>query len=97
MAWPEPAQVRVGVAPEVSVQLARLALLLAAVPGGGCALLAQKTPTPAAHLDDTVVAFRPQPGVRHFLVVYGSQRPTGLPASPLSYQFRPMRAFSITA
>ncbi len=56
-------------------------LLLAVAPAAGCALLAQKTPTPAARINEAeLAATPPQAGVRHFLIVYGSQKPTRQPA-----------------
>ena len=56
-------------------------LLLLAAPGFGCALLAQKTPTPAASISTAEMdALSPQPGVRHYLIVYGSQKKTRQPA-----------------
>ncbi|MBN9518736.1 hypothetical protein J0H58_09485 [bacterium] len=59
-----------------------LPLLVATVlPGVGCALLAQKTPTPAARIGEAeLAALQPQPGARHYLIVYGSQRKTRQPA-----------------
>ncbi len=60
----------------------RSGLLLAlTLPAMGCALFAQKTPTPAAQLNQAeLVAHGPVPGVRHYLVVYGSQKKTRNPA-----------------
>jgi hypothetical protein len=56
-------------------------LLLATVPAVGCALFAQKTPTPAARINDAELAgLRPQPGVRQYFIVFGSQKPTRQPA-----------------
>ena len=56
-------------------------LLLAMAPAVGCALLAQKTPTPAARINEAeLAATPPPPGVRHYLVVYGSQKPSRQPA-----------------
>jgi hypothetical protein len=56
-------------------------LVLAVAPGLGCALLAQKTPTPAARINEAeLAATPPTPGVRHYLIVYGSQKKTRQPA-----------------
>lgn len=56
-------------------------LLALALPAMGCALLAQKTPTPAANISEAeMAALAPPPGVRHYLIVYGSQKPTRQPA-----------------
>jgi len=60
----------------------RRGLLLAlTLPAFGCALLAQKTPTPAAQINETeLAATPPTPGVRHYLIVFGSQKKTRNPA-----------------
>lgn len=56
-------------------------LLLAALPAFGCALLAKKTPTPAANINSAeLAATPPQPGVRHYLIVYGSEKNLVQPA-----------------
>jgi hypothetical protein len=48
-------------------------VLLAAVAGCGCSLFAKKTPTPAARIDGEALARTPPPpGVRHYLLVFGS-------------------------
>jgi hypothetical protein len=60
---------------------ARFAAFLLLVPLAGCALLARETPTPAARISTAdLAALPPQPGVRQYLVVFGSQRPTRQPA-----------------
>jgi hypothetical protein len=61
---------------------ARCGLLLAlALPAFGCAVLAKKTPTPAAHISEAeLAATQPTPGVRHYLIVFGSQKKTRNPA-----------------
>lgn len=56
-------------------------LFLAVVPALGCAVFAQKPPTPAARLTrDELAAMTPPPGERYFLILYGSDRPTRQPA-----------------
>lgn len=65
---------------------ARLGLLLLSVPAVGCALLAQKTSTPAALLTrEELAATTPPPGERYFLILYGSDRPTRQPAHTHSW------------
>src|SRR5687767_478237 len=54
--------------------LTRSPLLLAAALACGCALTAQKVPTPAAALTaDDLARLPPRPGERYFLVLFGSQ------------------------
>lgn len=56
-------------------------LLLAVLPAVGCALLAKKTPTPAANINAAeLAATPPTPGTRHYLIVYGSERNFAQPA-----------------
>jgi hypothetical protein len=56
-------------------------VFLAALFGCGCALAAKKTPTPAARLDRAELArLDPPPGVRHYLLLFGSQDQTRRPA-----------------
>src|SRR5437870_1279276 len=67
-----------GLSPSLGVvmsrRLPRLAILALLLGGAGCALLAKKTPTPAAHLDPEVLARTPQPpNERYYLLLFGSQ------------------------
>jgi hypothetical protein len=56
-------------------------VFLTTVPATGCSIFAQKTPTPAARLDPAELARMPAtPGVRHYLVAFGSQDLTRRPA-----------------
>jgi len=62
--------------------LARCCLLVVlTVPALGCALIAVQPPTPASHISEAeLAALTPQPGVRHYLIVYGSDKPSRNPA-----------------
>ena len=56
-------------------------LIAAALLGTGCALLAKKTPTPAARIDDYALAREPEPpGERWYVLFFGSQDLTRRPA-----------------
>src|SRR5215204_5057823 len=56
-------------------------VFLAAIPATGCSFFAKKTPTPAARLDPNELARRPQtPGVRYYLIPFGSHDLTRRPA-----------------
>lgn len=58
-----------------------LLLLMLATPAAGCSLTAKKTPTPAARIDpQELAAVPPAPGVRYYLVLFGSQDWTRRPA-----------------
>ena len=56
-------------------------LLLAVLLNGGCAVLAKKTPTPAARLDGAALARMPvPPNERYYVLFFGSQDMTRRPA-----------------
>jgi hypothetical protein len=58
-----------------------MVLAAALLSGTGCSVLAKRTPTPAANLDADELAKMPEPpGVRHYLVLFGSQDWTRRPA-----------------
>lgn len=58
-----------------------LLFLILVAPAAGCSLLAKKTPTPAAGIDPQQLAgVPPTPGVRYYLVLFGSQDWTRRPA-----------------
>lgn len=62
-------------------RLLALSIFLAVLPVVGCAVTAKKTPTPAARIDEREIAAMPAPpGVRYYLLLFGSQRPTRQPA-----------------
>ncbi|QDU21660.1 hypothetical protein [Urbifossiella limnaea] len=61
---------------------ARIAVLFGlSLPAVGCALFAVQPPTPASHISPAeLAALEPQPGVRHYLIVFGSDKPSRNPA-----------------
>jgi hypothetical protein len=74
----------VPVRPFLGVAMSRavtLLVLAAVLPAAGCALLAKKTPTPAAQLDEKEMArVPPTPGERYYVLFFGSQDRTRRPA-----------------
>ena len=62
-------------------RIASLLLILGMFPAMGCSFFAQKTPTPAARLDARELAQLPtSPGVRYYLIPFGSHDLTRRPA-----------------
>lgn len=58
-----------------------LCILALTLPTVGCALIAVQPPTPASHISQAELDALPQlPGVRHYVIVYGSDKPSRNPA-----------------